>query len=368
MDDLSNWYVRRSRRRFWKASEDAAHATLHHVLVQTARLLAPFCPFLADEVHRTLLGGRSVHLADWPRPSGRRDPALAERMAAARRLVALGRAARTDAKVKVRQPLRRALLLHPDGLLDDDVRGQIAEELNVKAVEDVDTLSDLLTWKVTPNFRLLGPRLGPRLAEVKAALEQADGSALQRALDAGRTIEVAGVELSRDDVELRATRHSSFALAEDGGWAVALDLDLDDDLRREGLARELVRALNELRKERGLAIADRVRLTLSGPDAVGAALAAHGPWIAGEVLAVELAWVDEAAGLDRPAGGGWRRAADDRRRRLRGGGRAGARRRLTAAATAAGRAVGAGSSARARRRGCRARGRARGWCPQGRCR
>jgi len=300
VDDLSNWYVRRSRRRFWKASEDAAHATLHHVLVQAARLLAPFCPFLADEVHRTLLGGRSVHLADWPRLSGRRDPALAERMAAARRLVALGRAARTEAKIKVRQPLRRALLLHPGGRLDDEVRSQIAEELNVKAVEDVDTLSDLLTWKVTPNFRTLGPRLGPRLAEVKAALEGADGSALQRALDAGQTIEVAGVELSRDDVELRAVRHSSFALAEDGGWAVALDLDLDDDLRREGLARELVRALNELRKEQGLAIADRVRLTLSGPDAVGAALAAHGPWIAGEVLAVELRWVDGADGPDRP--------------------------------------------------------------------
>jgi isoleucyl-tRNA synthetase len=306
VDDLSNWYVRRSRRRFWKASEDAAHATLHEVLVQTARLLAPFCPFLADEVHRTLLAGRSVHLADWPRPSGRRDLALAARMAAARRLVALGRAARTDAKVKVRQPLRRALLLHPDALLDDEERGEIAEELNVKAVEDVDTLSDLLTWKVTPNFRSLGPRLGPRLVEVKAALDQADGNALQRALDAGRTIEVAGVTLSRDDVDLRATRHSSFALAEDGGWAVALDLDLDDDLRREGVARELVRALNELRKERGLAIADRVRLTLSGPDAVGAALAAHGPWIAGEVLAVELLWVDGADGLDRPleVGGG----------------------------------------------------------------
>ena len=289
-------------------------------------------------------------------------------MASARRLVALGRAARTDAKVKVRQPLRRALLLHPDGLLDDDVRSQIAEELNVKAVEDVDTLSDLLTWRVTPNFRSLGPRLGPRLADVKAALEQADGSALQRALDAGQTIEVAGVELSRDDVELRATRHSSFALAEDGGWAVALDLDLDDDLRREGLARELVRALNELRKERGLAIADRVRLTLSGPDAVGAALAAHGPWIAGEVLAVELLWVDGADGLDRPPEVGGGALLTHRRRRRRGGRGAGARRGLSAAATAAGRVVGAGWSARARRRGCRARGRARGWCPQGRCR
>ena len=183
-------------------------------------------------------------------------------------------------------------------------------------------------------------------------------------------IEVAGVRaLPATTSRSGPTRHASFALAEDGGWAVALDLDLDDDLRREGLARELVRALNELRKERGLAIADRVRLTLSGPDAVGAALAAHGPWIAGEVLAVELTWVDGADGLDRPAGGGRRRAADDRRRRLRGGSRrAGARRRLTAAATAAGREVGAGSSARARRRGCRARGRARGSCPQGRCR
>ena len=149
---------------------------------------------------------------------------------------------------------------------------------------------------------------------------------------------------------------------------MALDLDLDDDLRREGLARELVRALNDLRKELGLAIADRVRLTLSGPDAVGAALAAHGPWIAGEVLAVELTWVDEADGLDRPPaadGGAPLTIAVDGSEVAVALERAG---ELSAAATAAGRGVGAGWSARARRRGCRARGRARGWCPQGRCR
>ena len=236
VDDLSNWYVRRSRRRFWKAAEDAAHATLHHVLVQTARLLAPFCPFLADEVHRTLLGGplgapgrlaAAVGPAAtprwpsaWPPPAGWSPsvgrPAPTPRSRSANRCGGPCSSTRT-------------------GCSTTTSRRQIAEELNVKALEDVDTLSDLLTWKVTPNFRMLGPRLGPRLAEVKAALEQADGErALQRALDAGQTIEVAGVELSRDDVELRATRHSSFALAEDGGWAVALDLDLDDDLRREG--------------------------------------------------------------------------------------------------------------------------------------
>ena len=336
----------------------------------TARLLAPFCPFLADEVHRTLRGGRSVHLADWPAAVGpARRRARPSAWPRARRLVALGRAARTDAKVKVRQPLRRALLLHPDGLLDDDVRSQIAEELNVKAVEDVDTLSDLLTWRVTPNFRSLGPRLGPRSSRGQGCAgagrrRRAAAGARRRPDHRGRRRGA----LPRRRGASGPTRHSSFALAEDGGWAVALDLDLDDDLRREGLARELVRALNELRKERGLAIADRVRLTLSGPDTVGAALAAHGPWIAGEVLAVELLWVDGADGLDRPPEVGRRRAPDHRRRRRRGGRGAGARRGLSAAATAAGRAVGAGSSARARRRGCRARGRARGSCPQGRCR
>jgi isoleucyl-tRNA synthetase len=211
----------------------------------------------------------------------------------------LGRAARTDAKIRVRQPLRRALLLHPGATLDDDVRVQVAEELNVKSLEDVDTLSDLLTWKVTPNFRVLGPRLGPRLAELKTALDAADGGALHRQLDAEGAIQVAGVRLSAADVELRATQHASFALAEEGGWAVALDLELDEQLRREGLARELVRAINELRKERGLAIADRVRLTLTGPPEVAEVLAVHGPWIAGEVLAVEVSWADVPASSDR---------------------------------------------------------------------
>jgi isoleucyl-tRNA synthetase len=291
VDDLSNWYVRRSRPRFWKASDPAAHATLHHALVVTAQLLAPFCPFLSDELYITLTGEPSVHLSDWPEPSVRPEgerTALSAEMDAARRLVALGRAARTDAKVKVRQPLPRALVLHPGMRLGPGVVAEIAAELNVKAVDDVDTLSGLMSWTIVPNFRALGPRLGPRVNDVKAALARADGSALRRQLESDGYIEVAGERLTAGDVEVRAARHEAFALAEEGGWAVALDLALDDDLRREGVAREIVRSINDLRKELGLAVSDRIAVTVEADGPVADALAAHHEHIAGEVLAVEL--------------------------------------------------------------------------------
>jgi len=289
VDDLSNWYVRRSRPRFWKASDPEAHATLHHALVATAQLLAPFAPFLSDELYVGLTGESSVHLSDWPEPGDAHDPALAAQMAAARRLVAMGRAARTDAKVRVRQPLSRAMLLHPGITLDAAVAAEVASELNVKALDDVDTLSGLMSWTVVPNFRALGPRLGPKVNEVKAALAHADGSALAQALETEGFVEVAGERLGPDDVEVRATRHEAFALAEEGGWAVALDLDLDADLRREGVARELVRSLNDLRKEVGLDIADRVRLTVQADGTAAEALAVHRDYVMAEVLAVELA-------------------------------------------------------------------------------
>jgi isoleucyl-tRNA synthetase len=288
VDDLSNWYVRRSRPRFWKADDADAHVTLHHALMVTSQLLAPFCPFLADELYVALTGDVSVHLSDWPQPGGAADPELAAQMSAARRLVALGRAARTDAKVKVRQPLRRALLLHPGATLGPEALDEIASELNVKALDDVDTLSGLMSWTIVPNFRALGPRLGPKVNDVKRALAEADGSALQRQLESDGFIEVAGQRLSADEVEVRADRHEDFALAEDGAWAVALDLELDDALRREGLARELVRALNDLRKDMGLDIADRVALTVGADDEVWAALDAHRDYVMNEVLAIRL--------------------------------------------------------------------------------
>jgi isoleucyl-tRNA synthetase len=301
VDDLSNWYVRRSRPRFWKASDPLAHATLHRALVVTSQLLAPFCPFLADEIYVTLTGEASAHLSDWPVPSGARDEELAARMEAARRLVALGRAARTDAKVRVRQPLPRALLLHPGASLGPDVLEEIASELNVKALDDIDTLSGLMSWTIVPNFRVLGPRLGPKVNDVKRALAEADGSVLQRRLEADGYIELAGERLTADELEVRASRHEAVALAEDAGWAVALDLEVDDALRREGLARELVRSLNELRKEVGLDIADRVTLGIAADDDVASALATHRDYVMGEVLAVELDVAVATATVPTPA-------------------------------------------------------------------
>jgi len=288
IDDLSNWYVRRSRPRFWKSNDPAAHATLYECLVTVSQLLAPFCPFLADAIYAPLTGESSVHLSDWPVPQGREDAALTEQVAASRRLVALGRAARTEAKVRVRQPLGHALLLHPGIELDPAIEDEIRSELNVKHLERIDTLSGLMTWTVVPNFRALGPRLGPRVNEVKAALADADGSVLQQALEADGFVVVAGERLEAGDVEVRADRHQDYALAEAEGWAVALDLDIDDELRREGQARELVRALNDLRKELGFAIADRVMATVQVGDGLQSALDEHRSWIAGEILATEV--------------------------------------------------------------------------------
>ncbi|HVL03630.1 MAG TPA: isoleucine--tRNA ligase [Acidimicrobiales bacterium] len=295
VDDLSNWYVRRSRPRFWRASETAAHATLHHCLVVVSELLAPFCPFLADELWTRLTGGSSVHAADWPAVPASPPAELAQEMAAARRLVGLGRAARTDAGVKVRQPLRRALLLHPGVLLSDEVRQEIAEELNVKALEEIEALSGLVHWTVVPNFRLLGPRLGAEVNSVKAGLAEADGAALRHDLETRGYVEVAGIRLEQGEVEVRAERQPDIALAQDGTWAVALDLEIDEGLRLEGTARELVRTLNDLRRELDFAISDRIQVTVATASTqITAALEAHHDWIAGEILAIRLELSDEA--------------------------------------------------------------------------
>ena len=297
VDDLSNWYVRRSRRRFWRTDPDAspgdslaAQATLHEALVQVAMLLAPFCPFVADRVWRELTGApvdNSVHLADWPAAdSSAVDDVLEAQMALARRLSSLGRAARAEAGIKVRQPLARALVFLAPGspaLLADAV----ADELNVDEVVVADELGEVLSLEVVPNFRSLGPRLGEAVKELRPALAGLDAAEVAAALDAGSTVTVplsAGpVELGPDDLEVRVRGQAGYAVSRAGGEVVALDVALDDDLRRRGLAREVVRHVQDLRKERGLEVSDRIRLWLRGVapelfDAIGR-----------EVLAVEVA-------------------------------------------------------------------------------
>src|SRR5581483_3523711 len=255
VDELSNWYVRRSRPRFWKARDRHAFRALFESLRTVSLLLALFCPFVADEIHRVLgTGEDSVHLEDWPDVDlGLLRPKLEEEMALARRLVALGRAARGEARMKVRQPLRRALLLVPGGgRLSPEVAAQVSEELNVKSLEVVESLAGLIRYSVVPIFRALGPRLGPKMPAVKAALASADGGEVSRSLEetGSYTVTVDGeaVVLDASELEVRAEEHEEFALAQDGPFAVALDLAVDDDLRLEGLARELARAVNDHRK------------------------------------------------------------------------------------------------------------------------
>jgi isoleucyl-tRNA synthetase len=306
VDDLSNWYVRRSRSRFWKSSDPDAHATLFEALRTVALLLAPLCPFVADELWSNLGGtGASVHLADWPEVDDDAiDAELEAAVATVRQIVTLGRAARTDAKIRVRQPLRRALVLLPDGgVLPDDLAAEVAEELNVKHVEAIRDLTGLLDYDVVPNFRALGPRVGPLMPKVKAALAAVDGRTVSEALerDGAYRLEIDGetIDIAPDDIEVRAVAHEELVLAEEAGSAVALDITLDDELRLEGLARELVRALNDLRKELDLSLSDRIQVALYADDTAAEAARVHGDWIAGEVLAVT--WT-VAPGADAPAG------------------------------------------------------------------
>ena len=294
VDDLSNWYVRRSRARFWKESDRAAHATLHECLVTLAKLMAPFCPFVADELYDNLSDDSdSVHLADWPEADPAAiDPELEAVMALARQIVSLGRAARTDSKLRVRQPLRRALVLLPRGTtLPDEVTAEVADELNVKALEPITDLEGLITYEVVPNFAKLGPRAGKHMPGLKQALMAADGAEVRRTLaeDGSYRVEVDGesFEVGPDDVEVRATSHEELALAQEGHAAVALDTVLDDDLRLEGIAREVVRALNDQRKADGFEIADRIRVWLRSEGAGRDALERHGDWIKDDVLAVD---------------------------------------------------------------------------------
>ncbi len=296
VDDLSNWYVRRSRPRFWKASDAAAHAVLHECLTVLTQMLAPVCPFTADALYQNLAGtDRSVHLTDWPTPDERAiDAALETEMALARELVSLGLAARAESKLKVRQPLPRAIALVPDGArLGATVSAEIADALNVKVIETVTTLDGLLDYTVLPNFRALGPKVGPLLPRVKELLATVDGSAVRRALDTDGVfpLDVDGtvVALTAEELQIRAASHEELALAQVGTLAVAIDTALTEELRREGRAREVVRVINDARKAVGFEIADRIDLVLQAEDPLLEAITEYGEWIAGEVLATTYA-------------------------------------------------------------------------------
>jgi isoleucyl-tRNA synthetase len=303
VDDLSNWYVRRSRRRFWNpggVGGDSASAfdTLHECLVTVATLLAPFTPFVSEEIWRNLAAGRdgrpeSVHLADYPEPDPVAiDPRLDDAMSAARSIVELGRRARVENKVRTRQPLAGAVIHHPgDRQALAEVLDLVRDELNVKQVSFAESIEELGRWRAKPNFKLLGPRLGAGVAEVGAALSGDDGS-LAGALARGESVSVTtpsgDVALSPDDVQLIQEVTQGFGVASDSGITVALSLAITDQLRREGFARELVRLVQDARKAADLNVSDRIDLGVRATGELAAALVEHNDYIAGETLAVSV--------------------------------------------------------------------------------
>lgn len=304
-EKLSNWYVRRNRRRFWKSEKTsdklAAYQTLYTVLTTLTRLLAPVTPFLAEAIYQNLEAAEeidSVHLRDFPivDPS-LIDSELSADMEALLRLVSLGLAARNSVRIKVRQPLaemkivpgneaeRRAVMRFAD---------QIADELNVKTVRLHDPAQGpLLEYEIKPNLKTLGPRLGPRLKETQKALAALDATRAAEKFQAGGEVELKigdeTVALSQSDVLISAKAPQGWAGAADGRTQLALDARITDELACEGVAREIVRHIQELRKQSGLEIEDRIRLHVATDSAaVRAAIETHDAYIRGETLALEL--------------------------------------------------------------------------------
>jgi isoleucyl-tRNA synthetase len=298
VDDLSNWYVRRSRRRFWEG-DARAFATLRECLVTVAQLLAPFTPFIADEIYDNLDGSAgSVHLTDWPGVGGDRvrDVALEEAMATAREAVALGLRARAGAKVGLRRPLREAVVVAGgrERAALETTADIVREELNVKALRFVDEADELGSYDLKPNYRSLGPRFGKNMPQVAAAVVALDSDRVAVALREGRTVGVNvdghDHELTADDLLVGLQPLDGFQVEREGGHAVALDLAMDEELRREGWAREVVRAVQNARKDAGLDVSDRIALTLAGDVEIVSVAQEFERLVADEVLATSVAF------------------------------------------------------------------------------
>jgi isoleucyl-tRNA synthetase len=297
VDELSNWYVRRSRRRFWDG-DPTAFATLRECLVTVAKLLAPFCPFIADEIYDNLDGSEpSVHLCDFPVPGDRaRERALEQAMAVARETVRLGLAARGQSKLKIRQPLRAAVVV-ATGRERESIKQMaeiVREELNVKELRFVSEADELGEVEIKPNYRTLGPRFGKQMPLVAAAVSGLDAAHAAAALRNGQSVAIsvggADHELGAEDLLFSMKPLEGYQVEREGSHAVALDLRVDDELRIEGWAREIVHAIQAARREAGLDVSDRIVLTLDGDEDLVGAARAHETYVAGETLATQVSY------------------------------------------------------------------------------
>jgi isoleucyl-tRNA synthetase len=305
LDDLTNWYVRRSRRRFWKSEQDSdkhtAYATLYHVLVKLAKVLAPMTPFVTEVMYQNLVcpvqpdAYGSIHHCDWPQvDEGSIDEELLEQMSLARRIASLGLGARGSANIKVRQPLAKAMAYAGDvrGELTDELVAIVADELNVKAFEFVEEEGALVTYRLLPDNKLLGPKFGPKFPRVRAALAETDPVTVVERVKAGVpvTLEVDGehVELAPEEVLVQTQSAEGLAVAADKGVTVAVDAVITSELRAEGLAREVVRRVQTMRKEADFNIEDRITTWYAAEGELSDIVVAWGDYIQAETLSSEL--------------------------------------------------------------------------------
>jgi isoleucyl-tRNA synthetase len=287
--------VRRSRRRFWEGDSAALH-TLRTCLITVSQLLAPFTPFLADEIYDNLDGSQpSVHLTDFPAP-GERDQRLDQMMAVARDTVRLGLAARSQATIRLRQPLRAAVVVATGFEREaiEHLSEIVRDELNVHELRFVSEADELGEVEIKPNYRSLGPRFGKQMPMVAAAVAGLDSAHVATALRDGRTVAISlggqDHELTGDDLLVTMKPLEGYQVEREGSHAVALELEIDDSLRDEGYARAIVRAVQNARQQAGFEITDRISLTLDGDELLLGAARTHERYIAGETLAVRVSY------------------------------------------------------------------------------
>jgi isoleucyl-tRNA synthetase len=315
LEDLTNWYIRRGRRRFWKSTDDAdkreAYATLYTVLLDLSRVAAPFVPFISEAIYRNLRSAElpeSVHLCDFPLPDPAvREPALERQMDAVMRVVGLGRQIRTDFNLKVRQPLEGIHILCRDAARRDQIgecASMIADELNVKNVWIGEDETAMATLSAKPNFKALGPRLGPAVKAAAAAIARLEHDEIAGLLE-GRTVSIMlngePLELGAGEVVVTRTPREGLAVGSDGELVVALEINLTRELEREGLAREFVSRVQAMRKSADLDVTARIRIAYDGDEEIGEAVQEFAETISAETLAVALerdARLGDAESLD----------------------------------------------------------------------
>ncbi len=305
IDQLSNWYVRRNRRRFWKSDagddKQSAYLTLYECLDIIQRIIAPFMPFLSETIYRNLSqceadSSLSIHLTSWPEYNpDYLDSDLVFEMDVVQSIVGLGRSAREESKVRIRQPLSRILVSVADNKTRTAINkhlDQIREELNIKSVEFIESDAELVSYSISPNFSRLGKRYGKLIPAIKSALANADGSwiAAQVQDENSFELEIEGQQLvfEPEDIQVQSSSAEGYASCGGDGCLVALDTTIDDELFIEGLARELVRSVQDGRKSAGLEISDRIILGITGSENIVAAADTHRDYIMSETLAIEL--------------------------------------------------------------------------------